>query len=109
MLDDLDFWRILSDLCLKPVRLFPLFSNIFPVQTPVLNRFSQVLFTNVFRGIQISNRSGNFENPIIRTRRKPETVGEQFQYQWRTMRVSTTAEGSVLLIFLPLQLLIFNF
>ena len=39
-----------------------------------------MLLADILRVFQISDRSGNFENPIVRTRRKAEAVGDQFQH-----------------------------
>ena len=80
MHDDPDFGRILSDLRLKPVRLFPSLSHIFPVQTPVLDRLGEVLLADMLATLKIGDGPGYLEDAGEGAGREAEPVGDQFQH-----------------------------
>jgi len=62
MHEDPDYGRILSDLRLKPVRLFPSLSHIFPIQTPILDRLGEVLLADALAPLQVGDGPGKLED-----------------------------------------------
>ena len=54
-------------------------SGSLPIQAPVLNRFGQVLLTDVFGSVQVGNRAGNLEDAGVGAGGETEPVGDHFQ------------------------------
>jgi len=80
MHDDPDCGRILSDLRLKPVRLFPSLSHIFPIQTPILDRLGEVLLADALAPLQVGNGPGNLKDAGEGAGGEAESVGDQLQH-----------------------------
>ena len=80
MYDDPDYGRILSDLRLKPVRLFPSLSHIFPIQTPILDRLGEVLLADALAPLQVGDGPGHLEDAGEGAGGEAEPVGDQFQH-----------------------------
>jgi hypothetical protein len=54
-------------------------SGSLTIQTPGLNRFGQLLLTDVFGSVQVGNRAGDFEDVVVGAGGEAETVGDKFK------------------------------
>ena len=79
MHDDPDYGRILSDLRLKNLRLFPSVSHIFPIQTPILDRLGAVLLADALAPLQVGDGPGNLKDAGEGAGGEAEPVGDQFR------------------------------
>ena len=50
-----------------------------PIQTPILNRLSQVLLADVFRSIKIGNGACDLENTRVAAGGEAEAFGDEFE------------------------------
>ena len=51
-------------------------SGRLPIQAPILNRLSNVLFMNIRTAIKIGNGAGHLENAGVGAGRKAETISD---------------------------------
>ena len=49
------------------------------IQTPILNRFRQMLLTNILRSIKIGNRPRDFENARVAAGGEAEALGDELE------------------------------